>query len=172
MKWLCDSRTLSTWGWDARGAPASDPNPVTMLRTPGGISTCLQISTNSKQVLQIKLGGTRKKYFLVFGSVDKKRSQEQDLWKHKIIFSHRCQFRWLQYSSTASSQCRSNLPSSHQKGVVPSTQKIKICIQIKCQELNSENNHLADSRRFVEEYWSCSITHWVSWCLQARMLMP
>lgn len=42
-----------------------------MLRTPGGISTCLQISANSKQVLQIKLGGTRKKYFLVFGSVDK-----------------------------------------------------------------------------------------------------
>ena len=28
--------TLSTWGWDARGAPASSPNPVTKFNTPSG----------------------------------------------------------------------------------------------------------------------------------------
>lgn len=43
--------TLSTWGCEAIGAPASGPRPVIMFRTPEGSPTSSHIAPSSKQVL-------------------------------------------------------------------------------------------------------------------------
>lgn len=50
-----DNFTLSTWGWEAKGAPASGPNPVRIFKTPGGRPTSRQISASSKQVLKLEI---------------------------------------------------------------------------------------------------------------------
>lgn len=46
-------QTLSTSGWDAKEAPASWPNPVTIFKTPGGRPISLYISPNSRHVLKL-----------------------------------------------------------------------------------------------------------------------
>lgn len=107
-----NSLTLSTLGWDASGAPASEPKPVTILRIPGGSPTSLHTCPNSKQVLRMNIIIIMNKIFI---ASDMEKQKSVNTIKHL----QGRQFRGLKYCSTTSCQSRSYLPRSHQHRVIP-----------------------------------------------------